>query len=70
MFIGDDGAHLAIYEMFLLLEETSRVSPRLRAQARQQPTSPAALLCLIQQEFNESFHQAFGEAAEGEVSKL
>ena len=58
LFLGDEGAHPATYEMFLLLEETSRVSPRLRAQARHQPTSPAALLRLIQQEFNESFRQA------------
>ena len=38
--------------------DASVVSPRLRAQARQQPTFPAALLRLIQQEFNESFRQA------------
>ena len=59
VLLGDDGAHPATYEMFLLLEETSRVSPRLRAQACHQPNSPAALLRLIQQEFNESFLQAF-----------
>ena len=58
MFLGDDGAHPATYEIFLLLEETSGVSPRIRAQARHQPTFPAALLRLIHRVFNESFRQA------------
>ena len=58
VFLGDDGAHPETYEMFLLMEETSRVSPRLRAQARNQPIFPIALLRLIQKEFNESFRQA------------
>ena len=44
LFRGDDRVHPATYEMFLLLEEISRVSPRLREQARQKPTFPAALL--------------------------
>ena len=47
VFLGDGGVHPATYEMFLLLEETSGVSPRLKAQACQQPTFPAAFLCLI-----------------------
>ena len=55
--LGDDGVHPATYEMFLLLEETSGVSPRLRAQACQQLAFTAALLRLIQQEFDESLHQ-------------
>ena len=55
MFLGDDGVHPDTYEIFLLLEETSRVSLRLRAQALQKPTFPAALVSLIQQDFNESF---------------
>ena len=59
LFLGDNGVHPATYKMFLLLEETSGVSLRLWAQARQQPTFPAALLCFIQQEFNESFRQEF-----------
>ena len=49
VFLGDDGVHPSIYEMFLLLEETSGVIPRLREQAHQQPTLTAALLRLIQQ---------------------
>ena len=48
MFLRDDWVHLSNYKMFLLLEETAGVSPRLMVQARQQPTFPAALLCLIQ----------------------
>ena len=47
VFLGDYGVQPATYEMFLLLEETSRVSPRLKVKARQQPTFPAALICLI-----------------------
>ena len=58
LFLRDDRIHPAMYEMFLLLEETSGFSPRLREQACQQPTFPSALLCLIQQEFNKSFRQA------------
>ena len=58
VFLGDDGVHPATYKIFLLLEETFGVSPRMQAQARQKPTSPAALLRLIQQEFNKIFCQA------------
>ena len=57
VFLGDDGVHPATYEMFLLLEETSRVSPRLQEQSCQQPTFPAALLCLIHKEFKEIYRQ-------------
>ena len=31
LFLGDDDAHPATYEIFLLMEETSGVSLRLRA---------------------------------------
>ena len=58
LFLGYNGVHPATYNMLLLLEETSGVSPRLQEQARQQPTFPVDLLCLIQQEFKESFCQA------------
>ena len=58
LFLGDDGVHPVTYEIFLLLGETSGVSPRLRAQARQQTNFPAVLLRLIQKEFNASFFQA------------
>ena len=58
LFLGDNGVHPATYNMFLLLEETSMVSSRLQAQARQQPTFPTALLRFIQQEFNKNFRQA------------
>ena len=59
VFLGYDGAHPAKCKIFLLLEETSRFSPRLRAQACHQPTLTAALLRLIQQEFNDSFFHEF-----------
>ena len=58
VFLGDDRVHPDTYDMFLLLEETTGVSLRLRAQARQKPTFPAAILCLIQQKFNKSLRQA------------
>ena len=57
LFLGGKGVHPATYKMFLLLEETSRISLSLQSQALQQPTFPVDLLCLIQQEFNESFCQ-------------
>ena len=58
LFLGDDGVHPATYDIFLLLEERSRVSPRLQVQTRKQPNLPSTLLCLIHQDFNESFLQA------------
>ena len=58
VLLGDDSAHLATYEMFLLLKETSGVSPRLREQSCHQTTFTAALLRLIQKDFNEIFRQA------------
>ena len=58
VFLVDDGVQPIPYEMLLLLEETSGGSLRMKAQARQKPTFPVALLCLIHQEFNKSFHQA------------
>ena len=58
VFLRDDGVHPATYEIFLLLEETAGVIPRLRVQARRQPTFPADLLRQIHKEFNENFCQA------------
>ena len=49
LFMGYNWVHPATYKVLLLQEETSRVSPRLRAQDCQQPTFTAALLCLIHQ---------------------
>ena len=59
LFLGDNGVHPATYEMFLLLEETSGVRPRLQAQSCRQPTYTTALLCFIQKNFNQSFLQTF-----------
>ena len=58
VLLVDDGVQPITYDMFLLLEETSEVILRLKAQACQQPNFPVALLRLIQQEFNKSFCQA------------
>ena len=57
LFMGDDGVHPATYDMFLLLEETSGVIPRLQEKSRQRPAFPVALLRLIQQEFIDIFRQ-------------
>ena len=40
LFLGDDEVQPATYNIFLLLQETSGVRLRLRAQARQKPTFP------------------------------
>ena len=45
VFLGGDRVNPAMYKIFLLLEETSAVSPTLRSQAHQKPTFPVALLC-------------------------
>ena len=58
IFLGDDGRHPETFKMFSLVEEMADASPRLCAQARQTPSFPAALLNLIQTEFNEIFCQA------------
>ena len=57
VFLGNKAKHPATFEMFLLINETSGVSLRLRRQARQQSAFPTTLLRLIHQEFDESFHQ-------------
>ena len=58
LFLGYDRVNPATYDFFLLLEETAGFNLSLRVKACQQPTFPSALLCLIHQEFNESFQQA------------
>ena len=57
-FLGEVSVHPGKYEVLGLLEEATRVRARLRLQAHRHPTFPTALLCLIQTEFTESFHQA------------
>ena len=57
MILGDDIGHPATYEMFFLTKETSGVIPRLWAQSRQQPTIPATILRLLQQEFDDRLWQ-------------
>ena len=57
MFLGNEAKHPATFEMFLLIDEMSDVSLRLRGQARQQSTPPTTFLRLIHQDFDESFHQ-------------
>ena len=57
LFLGDNKVNPATYKMLILLENTSGVRPRMRAQSHQNTTIPTALFRLKQKEFNESFRQ-------------
>ena len=47
LFLGYNKVNPAAYKMLILLEDTSGVIPRMRAQAHQKTTSPTALFRLI-----------------------
>ena len=47
LFLEDNKVNPAAYKMLILLEDTSGIRPRMRAQARQKTTIPTALFCLI-----------------------
>ena len=51
--------HPTVFELATLLEAADEVNSRLQAQAGAQQDMPAALVRLIQTEFNESFRQVF-----------
>ena len=57
LFLGDNKVNPAAYKMLILMEDTSGVIPRMRAQSHPKTTIPTALFRLIQKEFNESFRQ-------------
>ena len=59
VLLGTQERHPAVFELATLLEEEDEVNPRLQAQAAVQQDIPAALVRLIQIEFNESFFQVF-----------
>ena len=59
VLLGPQECHPAVFELATLLAAAEEVNPRLRGQAAVQQDMPAALVQIIQSEFNESFCQAF-----------
>ena len=59
VLLGPQERHPAVFELATLLEAANEVNSRLQAQAGSQQDMPAALVRLIQTEFNESFRQVF-----------
>ena len=55
VLIGPQERHLEVFELATLLEAANEVNSRLRSQVAAQQDMPAALVRLIQTEFNESF---------------
>ena len=59
VLLGPQERHPAVFELATLLEAANEVNSRLHAQAGAQQDMPAALVRLIQTNFNESFRQVF-----------
>ena len=59
VLLGTQERHPAVFEIATLLAAAEELSSRLRAQAAVQKDMPAALLRLIQTEFNKSFQHVF-----------
>ena len=59
VLLGPQERHPAVFELATLLEAANEVNSRLRTQAGAQQDMPAALVRIIQTEFNESFRQVF-----------
>ena len=59
VLLGPQERHPAVFELATLLEAENEVNSRLRAQSGAQQDMPAALVRLIQTEFNESLRQVF-----------
>ena len=57
--LGPKECHPAVFELAALLEAAEEVNSRLQAKAAVQKDMPAALIRLIQTDFNESFCQVF-----------
>ena len=55
VLLGPQERHPAVFELATLLEAAHEVNSHLNAQAGAQQDMPAALVRLIQKEFNESF---------------
>ena len=59
VLLGPQERHPAVFELATLLEAANEVNPLLRAQVGAQQDMPAALVRLVQTDFNESFRQVF-----------
>ena len=59
VLLGPQERHPEVFELATLLGAANEVNSHLRAQAGSQQDMPAALVRLIQKEFNESFRQVF-----------
>ena len=59
VLLGPQERHPAVFELATLLEAADKINSRLRAQAVAQQDMPAALVRLIQTEFNEIFQKVF-----------
>ena len=59
VLLGPQERHPSVFELATLLEAADKVNSRLRAQVAAQQDMPAALIRLIQTEFNKSFLQVF-----------
>ena len=59
VLLGPQERRPAVFELATILEAENEVNSCLRAQAGAQQDMPAALVRLIQTEFNESFRQVF-----------
>ena len=59
VLLGPQERHPEVFKLATLLEATNEVNSHLRAQAGVQQDMPAALVRLIQTEFNESFRNVF-----------
>ena len=59
VLLGLQERHPAVFELATLLKAANEVNSRLRAEAGSQQDTPAALVRLIQTEFNKSFRKVF-----------
>ena len=59
VLLGPQDRHPAVFELATILAVVKEVKSRLRAQVAVQQDTPAALVRLIQTEFDESFRQVF-----------
>ena len=59
VILGTPELQTAVHKLSVLVEAADEVSTRLRTQVYNHLNIPDALICLVQTEFNDSFHQVF-----------
>ena len=59
IILGLPELHPSVHKLSVLVNTAGEVSACLRTQAHQKPDMPAALIHIVQTEFNESFRQFF-----------